>query len=87
MIEEGTVTPGAIEFTMQIGGGETAAALNRSVTSGEAVSAELLSYVNGALGLMVPAEMLSRTWFVERMDYHRGRQPRVRVWLTTLKLS
>lgn len=71
---------------MQVGGGETAATLNRSLVSGEAVPPETLSYINGALGLMVPPEMLARTWFVERMDYRRGRPSRIRISLTTTNL-
>lgn len=83
-IDHGTVTPGTIEFTMSFGGGETAGRLQKCIQSGSAIPRDLLDYVNSALGLMVPGEMLARSWHVDRIDYRSGKTVTLRVFLTAI---
>ena len=82
-IKHATVSPGTIEFTMPLGGGETAAKLHECLALHIAVPRELIDYINGAVGLMIPTELAARSWRVDRMDYHRGSPVRVRVVLKT----
>lgn len=71
-IDAGTVAPGTIEFVMPFGGGETAARLNNCITTRQPVPRDLLDYINGAMGLMVPTELMERTWHVAKMTYRGG---------------
>lgn len=82
-IDQGNVTQGTIDFVMPFGLGETIGRLRDCLVQGEPVPRDLLDYINGAMGLMIPDELMQRTWRVDQMDW-RANPVRVRVALSSI---